>query len=316
MTNTKTLSALTLTLALAAACGGDLTDSSSTTALDTPQIEQRLSAAAAELAPLLGDDQLRAGLAAALGKRRTGDYEVLLKDARDLPLRDGRTLGDALRATGILEVELAQLATPGGVPNWATAPEVLVTWAPIGVEKGIELEFYHADGRVHRAPAGEPPRLPVVVLGLNERTRPPSPGPAAQGIGSQQHALSATCAAPYCREVWLNQIKIEDDHEPWYKGDPEIYMMCLVPGYSIRDTWVVYTAKLDLASVNSENKWYTVNKPLLELKLGQPTDCYVMEADEGRTSPVDSDDVLGSVTLYFEVTANTHTVADAVFTTR
>ena len=57
----------------------------------------------------------------------------------------------------------------------------------------------------------------------------------------------------------MERIYLIDDHEPWYKGDPEIMMqmnLANAPGYRV---W-----KGPFAMVNKERKWYAVDRWLFD----------------------------------------------------
>jgi len=55
----------------------------------------------------------------------------------------------------------------------------------------------------------------------------------------------------------LYWIKIYDDHEPWYKGDPEIYMKCTTMGAQL-DEIHYNCGEVDLPGVNEEDTAYSV----------------------------------------------------------
>jgi hypothetical protein len=70
--------------------------------------------------------------------------------------------------------------------------------------------------------------------------------------------LKITCSASthtYGDQEFLNQIKINNDHEPWPSGSPEIYATYSFPDPGIRGQFF-------MSNVDNEGQWYTISGPL------------------------------------------------------
>src|SRR3954447_20915036 len=183
-----------------------------------------------------------------------------------------------------------QISIPVGFKTWdpaTTAP--LVAFAPTDVNDDDlqEVEAYDAAGHLHRLDAKTAPDFPVVVVGLNERTdkngylrpefvRPSVPERAAEktvapaddpdGDVSYEPTSPVYSVAPsgacnarihgYGDQELLYQIKINNNHEPWIKGSPEIYAT-----YSFVDN-VGVRGQFNMSAVDNEGQWYTINGPL------------------------------------------------------
>ena len=245
---------LTLSLVLAAAgCIDDAAVESTTETAnpETPAAIDRdriLAETAQELAWLLHDANLRAALRTQLALRVTGDYEVLIDSLRDLELEDGRRLGDVMHAAAALDH--VHIAAPLGLAAWTDAETPIVTFA--ADDDATELVYFDVSGLSTRRPADEQPTGPVLVVGINERI----------GYGKK----TAETMPYVTNAVYLRDLVIWDDKEPWTKGDPEIYMKCMG------------SIKFDLPDVNEEGKTYRFNKYITTTSDTQIT-CEVKESD-------------------------------------
>lgn len=285
MTNTtNTLHILPLSMLLAAsvvACGEAPTDT-----------DAQLSAAAAALAPVLNDESFRDELARRLNERSTGDYEVFLADLTYVTLSDGRTVGEVVEPTGILDNETVHIAAPQGVPEGGGPPSI--AWLPANQEPA-SLQVYHPDGTSERIATDVEPDERLLVLGLNERVLSLS---APEG---PVHAWWGTCLG--CKSVKMDRIRILTTSEPWYKGDPEIYVKCFSSPYANpRLSHDGAVGSLELENVNDTGVYYTVNRHLMTISPSWSYDpvCWVMERDGGPGSLVgaaDPDDIIGYVTV-------------------
>lgn len=183
-----------------------------------------------------------------------------------------------------------QISVPVGFEDWDvenTTP--LVTFVPAGVndDEMREIEAFDATGRRVLLDAQTRPDSPVVVLSMNERTdphgylRPEFVQEAARSRAMEKMvtpeqdpdgdisyeptsptysiAPSNACdsrAHAYGDQEYLHQIKINNTHEPWIKGSPEIYAT-----YSFVDS-VGIRGQFYMSSVDNENQWYSINGPL------------------------------------------------------
>jgi hypothetical protein len=258
-------------LALAGACTDEAeTEEAGVQPLPTETVtvdrDRVLEDTAQRLAGVLGDTGLRAELYTRLAERASGDFEVLLETLKDFRLADGRRLGDVLDVAFVLSH--AQIAAPLGLDNWDDALP-LVTFVP--AHQSAELVYFDASGARTIRPADEKPIGPVLVIGQSER------------IGFGSHVLEQTLT-PYTTStaVYLRELVIWDDHEPWTKGDPEIYMKCMGD------------IRFDLPDVNEEGERYNFNKFIAYLTDAQGVmPCEVKESDGS-----DGDDLLGIAYFY------------------
>jgi hypothetical protein len=210
--------------------------------------------------------------------------------------RAGKATGseDAVKALDEYASALPQLqiSVPVGFKDWnASKVAPLVAFVPNDVDDSElrEVEAFDATGRRYLLDSQVEPMFPVVVVGLNERTDrngylrrefaqaspgnapeaklmdpndPTDPGtdvPYENVSPSYPSALSGTCDArthAYGDHEFLHEIKINNDHEPWIKGSPEIYAT-----YSFVDSQN-YRGQFFLSNVDNEGQWYSINGPL------------------------------------------------------
>ena len=282
------------------------------------------------LAHTLGDPASRRLIKQEVGKKFDGDFEVLYRDIANRRVGNERAFRQALgssleKATArpgavaapakaqarldSLTVALPrlQIAVPVGFAQWdpeRVAP--LVTFVPEGIDDDElgQVEAFDAQGRSHMLDARIEPTVPVVVIGLSERTdengylqrdfvprgsaaekmmmepmidqpidqpNPDYPYPCdpVDPGGDNPYEPSGGPVAPptylgpcdarthnYGDKEVLYQIKINNDHEPWIKGDPEIYAT-----YSFVDNQGI-KGQYHMSNVNNEGTWYTVNGDL------------------------------------------------------
>jgi hypothetical protein len=319
----------TVLLSLVLACGQERSVEPAPSPEETEAI---LAATAAEMAHLTADPVLRRSLADRIAERRTGDFELPFFEAEDLVLTDGRTLRDALAFTEIERLERAQIAVPGGVDGWTEDARIEATWAPLDEGLDRHLEIFAADGEVRTASGDERPDGEILVVSLGERWTPierRARDKAPIEVGTNRSALAArscggqTCTSANCRETYFSKIMIYDDKEPWYKGDPEIYMLCTHEAARPFEGPYVECAYDDHKGVDEVNSWYSAVAPIFAEQFGQhatplldglrsaePLKCWVIERDEGLVSNVDADDSLGSARVAYEDAATKTYYAD------
>jgi hypothetical protein len=290
--------------------------SSSTAALDDELLER----GARQLARELADAPLRAGLRALLAQRKTGDHEVLLEEASALLGGDGRPLGQALAGSGLLaHAGRIHIAAPRGVADWSPTELPLVSYVPTGAEEEAEeLVYFDAQGERQVRPGGEPPAQPVLFLGINER---------ADYRAADRIALQDEIAAGPFKRLQLGSARIFADHEPWFKGSPEIYLECGFAGAAA-------LARINLSAVDEVDRLYALDIPLINYyrSYGNPMICAVLEEDGGNllelpievtyqgvtvrvTLPIrDGDDRMGhNAVNYDDPTPTLYHVGDAAF---
>lgn len=85
--------------------------------------------------------------------------------------------------------------------------------------------------------------------------------------------------------LWLTQIRVFDTHEPWWKGEPELYIL-----YG-RDRETAYRFDLSASeSITVEGAWYCIDAPLCAWYSEDESEAigfWVMEADWGWTMAAD-----------------------------
>jgi hypothetical protein len=272
------------------------------------------------LASTLTDPESRRLIKREVGRKFDGDHEVLYRDVANRRVGNGKAFRQALGqslgkvqggapATRVaaqqrldqLTAALPQLqiAVPVGFADWdAETAAPLVTFVPEGVDDDqlVEVEAFDAQGRSYMLDARVEPTMPVVVVGLNERTdangyldtdlqqatgsmmmeqpideyptepyipyEPVDPGgdnpyePVETVVTTPTLGICDTRPHNYGDQEIFYQIKINNDHEPWVKGDPEIYAT-----YSFVDNQGI-KGQYHMANVNNTGTWYTINGPL------------------------------------------------------
>lgn len=167
-----------------------------------------------------------------------------------------------------------QISIPAGFKDWnAEKHAPLVAFAPMDVpdEDLREVEAFDAVGRRYLLDAWTEPGFPVVVVGLNERTDRngyllsefvrPAPGDVAGEFAPLASSVvpKIACTATthsYGAQEFLNEIKINNDHEPWTSGSPEIYAT-----YSFPDLQGL-RGQYFMTNVDNEGQWYSISGPL------------------------------------------------------
>jgi DUF3103 family protein len=184
--------------------------------------------------------------------------------------------GSVLRDLDVFVSSLPQLqiSIPVGFKDWNEekyAP--LVAFVPVDVDDVDlrEVEAFDVAGRRHLLDAWIEPDFPVVVVGLNERTdrngylRPEFVRPAPGGVaGESTPPTSSFSPKIACNssthssgdQEFLNEIKINNDHEPWTSGSPEIYAT-----YSFPDNQGI-RGQFFMSNVDNEGQWYSISGPL------------------------------------------------------
>ncbi|THF86475.1 DUF3103 family protein [Deinococcus sp. KSM4-11] len=207
--------------------------------------------------------ELRATIDQQTATRFDGDRETLYATLARTPLSSGTV--ESLLASGP-GVTLSSLSTLTGSvkdlqvavrgPAWNIKAQVpLVAFAPQGGDEFAPVTAYDAQGGRHVLDAHTLPTEPVVVVGVNERLD--AQGNVMKPIDASASSVPPTLSAQAC-DSWehLTSVYVRDDHEPWIRGDPEIYVQL---GSNSHDG--LYQGSLP--DVNDENKWYYPNRDLI-----------------------------------------------------
>jgi hypothetical protein len=237
---------------------------------------------ARSMAPMLARAELRQQVRALIQDSAKGkiSYEKLL------------TMGQALPAGAEIGQARLEVSAPLG---WSSDAAPVVTFVPELPEAEVrELTYFDASGRMFTRPADERPAEPVLVVGPSEE----QPSDAGSDAGSIVPLAT--------KRLVVGRVLIRNDHEPWYRGDPEIYARCTFPAAGVAPII------LDLPEVNRENAWYTINRVLgyYSDSYGTPARCGLFESD----GPFDGSDSLGTVQVWFASPYGTFYITDGVFT--
>ncbi|MBE3010598.1 DUF3103 family protein [Microbispora sp. NEAU-D428] len=241
-------------LALAATVAGSLSASPAATAAPTPaQKTADASAAnaraatmdgfkrhlAEEVARRLGERQFRDALTRELADDGEADLAALLGSvpgARDLADYARNANSDILKLKGLqAEESLLQIRIDPKQVKRISAGQTLVMATPSGDEKAVRtVVAFDSKGHSQELDAFKAPKRPVLIVGLDEqksaklaqrfvRQRLTEAGVAgtdrpAEDDSQQTKALGTTRPVTHILSI-VNR----NDHEPWYKGGPEIY---------------------------------------------------------------------------------------------
>ena len=208
------------------------------------------------LARSMAAPEVRVLIHRSVGKRFDGDIEVLYKDLHQervgkqsfeemlaMHLQNSKQLSfeKALAEVQGLAIKIPkfQIAVPVHFASWIPGKEVpLVAYAPVGIDDLAlkRVKAYDSQGNVHWLDAQEAPDFPVVVLGISERTdeqgnityipleMPPCSDDEPDcnnggGSGGGGNVLPRN-SGDY---EYLEQLRVLDDYEPWWKGSPELW---------------------------------------------------------------------------------------------
>lgn len=209
---------------------------------DVAETNRTLDAAAKALAAAVASADVRDTVHDAVDERFDGDTEVLWSSLAADPTFDAEVAaaageGQAAKTAPLSAVELEtatdalprlQVAVPENFESWDPATYTpLVASMPEGVDDlAVEtVTAYDAEGNAVTLDAQVAPEVPVIVVGLNERTDEDgtlqSDAPVSSGAKTGG-STSLAAAASY--QVRMQLVSLKDDKEPWTKGDAEISM--------------------------------------------------------------------------------------------
>jgi len=277
------------------------------------QLSRQVEVIAADLSSFLARKENRKLLLSqmkAAGKTRTIELVDVLSTVRGQARQTG---GDQLSKLmeNISQTEVAMKAAKMAIPRLDLVVPgdmqqemlqgsdlIYVAIAPLEDESKVRSIPAYADGKrlSQDLSADEAPKVPTIVIGAAERNTITSELSAARTESVAASTLAfATADVPKSAAVsgdlvGIPRILITNDHEPWYKGDPEIYVKIR---RWIKSTGVFGDTRVDFANVNSENTWYSLGDPnksyvFLNSTYDSKIEILVYESD----SP-DGDDVVG-----------------------
>ncbi|NUT95000.1 MAG: DUF3103 family protein [Saccharothrix sp.] len=236
---------------------------------------------AARLAGDLADDARRAGLLTASTRP-----VPLSRAAVDTAL--GRAVRDADRAlltakglpqdgTSLLTVRLAH-ADMAAALDRGVAP--LVASSPAD-DEATTVTAHDRAGRRVALPADRVPARPVYLVEVDTTTALAKGAEVLRSTLSQ-HGLSPTAAVAPASGYWatkLTSIRLEDDKEPWHKGDSEIF--AINAGFGLDGKVAVDTVQLPY--LDEDGKTYYPNQLLVHFSgyKYNLADLVMMEEDGG-----------------------------------
>ncbi|MGW0591420.1 DUF3103 family protein [Streptosporangium sp. NPDC002607] len=217
---------------------------------------------------LAGDGQadLAALFASVPGAQDLTDY-TRQADSKILQLK-------GLQAEGEGESLLEVSADPATVKRVAAGEKPLVMFTPSKDEKFVRtVTAYDSAGRTYELDARRAPRQAVLVVGLNERktaelgqqvirkalTEAGITGIDRKADEAQQPTAQAAGTPRWAAQI--NRITNYNDHEPWYKGGPEIYAWTMGAGTDGK----ARVDSIEMPYITNEGTTYSnVNQVLIE----------------------------------------------------
>ncbi|MET8054158.1 DUF3103 family protein [Streptosporangium sp. NPDC005286] len=217
---------------------------------------------------LAGDGQadLAALFASVPGAQDLTDY-TRQADSKILQLK-------GLQAEGEGESLLEVSADPATVKRVAAGEKPLVMFTPSKDEKFVRtVTAYDSAGRTYELDARRAPRQAVLVVGLNERKtaelgqqviRKALSEAGITGIDRKADEAQQPTAQAAGTPRWaaqINRITNYNDHEPWYKGGPEIYAWTMGAGTDGK----ARVDSIEMPYITNEGTTYSnVNQVLIE----------------------------------------------------
>jgi hypothetical protein len=254
---------LAVFLLVLSACGTTITtpvsDSSSPETMNAS-----LESLAKLFAKAVTDVSVRQQIQQEVGKRFDGDtnvlYQTLTATSQLRAQRGGTDIQQSLMSLQrggssldrlVSSIPRLQVAMPAGFETWDANSEIpLVGFVPVDADDSTikTVKAFDAEGNEHLLDARALPNKPVFLLSQNERTD--NAGNLVSHFASPKAEAGADLQAQACyRNVYVTDIRLRDDNEPWISGDPEIMLIA-----RSADGYLSYHGGFN--DVNSENKWY------------------------------------------------------------
>jgi hypothetical protein len=191
-------------------------------------------------------------------KRRVGLVQTLVALRVTDPIRSARTtkivrkIESAMTAFGAKTASVdIKLPVDAHVKLLKEAKEVYVAIAPLADEKDVDKVIAFSNGKRLELAADKPPTVPtLVIIGAEPQSSDPGyPIPVVKEPGEEgkEGRVDDYVGIPY--------IYIYNDHENWWCGDPEIYVLIKRFRFS---TFSLINQKVDLPGVNGEQVWYSL----------------------------------------------------------
>ena len=287
---------------------------STTSATDIPQLPQQVEEIAAALSSFLAKKENRKMLLSQMkveGKTKAIELANVLSIVRAQARQTGvdhlsKLLGD-IRQTEVA-MKNARVAIPrldlvllrnADQSMLQESGLIYVAIAPMEDESKVKSIAAYANGKrlSQDLSADVAPNVPTIVIGAAERYTIPSETTAGKTESVTTASPLAFVAADVPKSasisgdlVGIPRILITNDHEPWYKGDPEIYVHIR---QWIKSTGVFKDTRADFSNVNSENTWYSLGDPNKSYVFLNSTHHSSIEIIVYESDSPDGDDVVG-----------------------
>lgn len=227
---------------------------------------------ASAFARTLENKELRQLLKEELKKKFDGEYEILWRNIKDQKINSSLRISELVNNNYasiqqyssqkyvnidnlVKAIPRLHISMPIHFDKWDENTIPLVTYAPIDMEeKGIQtLNAYDSKGNVYTLDATNPPSVPVIVIGMNERT---------DDSGNLLYHDSPSLKTASGSEImYVKRIYVMDLSEPWTKGSAEIVLQVIkdnsyVPNvYELFDNWPFGES----ISQYNKNEWLNMN---------------------------------------------------------
>lgn len=187
--------------------------------------EVRLKYFAKGVAKLLGNAEIRSYLKNEIGKQFDGAFDVLWKTvmaenngAIRNSLKKIYTINSQISMIDEIEkVPLLQISLPVNFDKWDGSEPILVAYDPVTIDDDEceQIIAYDMKGKEYILDAQKDPAVPVIVVGINER----------KSYIDNNNQVAKTLSVQSAKYLKIVDFRLMDDHEPWYKGDAEIYVL-------------------------------------------------------------------------------------------
>ncbi len=236
---------------------------------DLNNIQNSLDILANVLTRTLTNSKIRDIIYKSVGKKFDGDYDVLYKKLKDNNIfmsklkNSASKIGmDKVYFTELLsQIPKLQIAVPVNYMQWDYKTFIPLVAFRIYDKDDRDIErvkAYDATGKIHWLDAKEKPSMPIIVVGINERTdlngnviyaQQCSGCGGSGGSGGSGGTGGGNNNPVYKDKVYINDFRLMDTSEGWFDGNPEIYVKTFYKGV---------TTRTDFPDVNNV-RWYHEN---------------------------------------------------------
>jgi hypothetical protein len=257
----------------------DTKNSIANSQLENNNISSKLDSAAKQLALCMGNQQIRQLIKSEAAKKFDGDFEVLwsnfrktidrnMSENKNLPVMQAAEINCLQNIANMAaEIPQLQIAVPVQCEEWNVDSHIpLVAFDPLtGDENEVKMiKAYDAEGNAHYIDAWRLPDVPIVVVGINERTDENGKLIYFENATGFKNDETLNTKGYQDDNLYLKKMKVYNIKEPWYKGDAEIRMMYIErdspnTNYVEHITGIDYSKDLDR---DKEGEWVDVNKKL------------------------------------------------------